>query len=151
MSKVKFLTLLSVTLVLINIVLIGFFLLRRPHRKMIDGPKMYIFNQLNLDEKQVAQYDSFVVEHQIKRNTLNEKIMGLRKELYPVVLKDGNISKKDQILVQLSAAHQDLELLHLRHFEQLKEICRIDQRKQFDVLVDELTHLFATKGQEKED
>ncbi|CAA6799369.1 MAG: Unknown protein [uncultured Aureispira sp.] len=114
-----------------------------------NAPKTYILNQLNLDEEQVAQYDGLIGAHQKKRRVLNEKIMALRKELYPVALKGGDVSKKDTLLAQLNSAHQDLELLHLGHFEQLKKICRIDQRENFDVLVDELTHLFAAKHPQK--
>lgn len=149
MSKVKFLTLLSATLALINIALIGFFLLRPQHGKKRNSPKAYILKQLNLDKEQVAQYDGLIEMHQKKRRALNQQIMELRKELYPVVLKEENLVRKDQILVQLNAVHQNLELLHLEHFEQVKKICRVDQRKQFDALVDELTHLFAAKRQKK--
>lgn len=149
MSKVKFLTRLCAALAIINIVLIGFCLLRPPHMKNKNAPKAYILNQLNLDEKQVAQYDGLIEAHQKNRRVLNAKIMALRKDLYPVALKRGDVSKKDALLVQLNSAHQDLELLHLGHFEQLKKICRIDQREKFDVLVDELTHLFAAKYPKK--
>lgn len=149
MSKVKFLTILSVTLGLINIVLIGFFLLKPPHGHKNSEPRKYILKQLNLDKEQVAQYDGLIEVHQKKRRALNQQMMELRRELYPIVLKEGNLSKKDQMLVQLKSVHEKLELLHLDHFEQVKKICRADQRKQFDALVDELTHLFATKRQKK--
>ncbi|MBL4648876.1 MAG: hypothetical protein JKY03_04025 [Aureispira sp.] len=149
MSKVKFLTILSATLAIINIALISFFLLGPPHGKNKNAPKEYILKQLNLDKEQVAQYDVLIEIHQKKRMTLNQNIMELRKELYPIALKDGDISKKEQILAQLESAHQDLELVHLEHFEEVKRICRADQRKQFDALVDELTHLFAKKRPKK--
>jgi protein CpxP len=149
MSKVTFLTILSATLVLINIALIGFFLLKPQHGNKKNEPKAYILKHLNLDKKQAVQYDGLIEVHQKERNALNQEIMELRRKLYPIVLKEGDLSKKDQILVQLKSVHEKLELLHLEHFEQVKEICRPDQRKQFDALVDELTHLFARKRQKK--
>jgi hypothetical protein len=149
MSKVKFLTILSATLAIINIALIGFFLLGPHPGKNKDGPKEYIQKKLNLDKGQIAQYDGLIESHQKKRIAINKKIMKLRKELYPITLKEGDISKKGQILVQLNSAHQDLELLHLEHFEEVKKICRVDQHKQFGALVDELTHLFAKKHQKR--
>jgi hypothetical protein len=149
MSKIKFLTLLSVALAIINLVLIGFFLLGPAHGKEKNAPKEYILKQLNLDVEQVAKYDVLIEAHQKDRKALNRKIMTLRNELYPIALKDENASKKDQVLVQLASVHQDLELLHLGHFEELKKICREDQKKDFDALVDELTHLFGAKHPKK--
>ena len=149
MSKLKFLTLLSSTLAIINIVLIGFFLFE-PHRgKKADGPKEYIIKQLNLDKEQVKQYDVLIKEHQQQRKALNQKIMELRKQLYPIALKQANESKTNEILAQLKVVHQDLEAANLGHFEQLKKICQADQSEQFDALVDELAHLFAAKHRKK--
>ena len=149
MSKIKFLTLLSAMLAIINLVLIGFFLLGPAHGKNQHEPKKYIVKQLDLDKEQVAQYDVLIEGHQKERKGLNKKIMELRNQLYPIALKDGDASKKDQILVQLNVVHQDLERLHLAHFEALKKICRADQIQQFEALVDELTHLFARKRHKK--
>lgn len=151
MSKLKFLTILSVVLALINIVLIGFFLFGPHHGKREHEPKKYIVQQLNLDKEQVDQYDVLIEAHQRERRTLNRKILELRNQLYPVALKEVDLTKKNAILAQLKLLHQDLELVHLGHFEELKKICRADQEKQFDVLVDELTHLFAAKRQKKKD
>jgi len=151
MSKVKFLTILSIALAVINLVLIGFFLSRPHHGKYKDVPKEYIVKQLNLDKKQVLQYDILIEEHQGKRNVLNEKIMMFQNELYPVVLKEGNVAKKDEILIQLNSIHQELETLHLDHFEQLKKICRADQINQFQALVDKLTDLFLAESHKNKD
>ncbi len=145
MSKIKFLTLLSVVLAIINLALIGFFLLGPADGKKKPEPKKYILKQLNLDKEQVAQYDVLIEAHQKERIVLNKKIMELRNQLYPIALKDGDVSKKDQMLVQLDVVHQDLERLHLAHFEALKKICRADQIQQFEALVDELTRLFVGK------
>jgi hypothetical protein len=149
MSKLKFLTLLSITLAIINIVLVGFFLLGPRHGKKQHEPKKHIIKQLNLDEEQVGQYDLLIEEHQKKRKVLNKKNMELRNELYIVTLKEVNLSKKNEILAQLTLVRQDLELVHLGHFEQLKKICREDQQEQFEALVDELTHLFDAKHKKK--
>lgn len=145
MSKVKFLTILSSTLAIINLVLIGFFLLGPHQGKNNVGPKQYILKQLNLDKEQAAQYKVLIVTHQKGRIALNEKIMALRNQLYIAALKENDASKKNQVLSELKILHQQLEVLHLEHFEQLKKICRTDQLKHFDGLVDELTQLFITK------
>lgn len=149
MSKLKFLTLLSVLLAIINIALISFFLFRPHHRGHQNEPKKYIIEQLNLDKEQVVQYDVLITAHQKERKTLNKKVMELRNQLYSAALKEADPSKKNEILTQLKSVHQDLELLHLGHFEELKKICRTEQGKQFDALVDELTRLFVAKHQKK--
>jgi Spy/CpxP family protein refolding chaperone len=145
MSKVKFLTILSSTLAIINLVLIGFFLLGPHHGNNKNAPKEYILKQLDLDEDQVAQYEVLIVAHQKGRIALKEKIMALRNQLYIAALKENDASKKNQVLSELKILHQQLEVLHLEHFEQLKKICRANQLKHFDGLVDELTQLFITK------
>lgn len=149
MSKLKFLTILSVGLAVINIALIAFFLFGRHGEKRQDAPKEHIVKQLNLDKKQVDQYDVLIKAHQKKRKGLNEKMMELRNQLYPIALKDVNESKKNEILIQLQGVYQDLEVANLEHFEDLKKLCRADQNEQFDALVDELAHLFVAKRRKK--
>lgn len=141
MSKVKFLTILSVVLVVTNLALIGF-LLSRPSDKK-ERPKNYLVKHLNLSQEQINEYDRLIKTHQEGRKASNRKLLELRNKLYIAVLKEQDIVKKEDVLNQLDAVHREQEVLHLSHFEALRKLCKGEQLKQFEILVEELTELFA--------
>lgn len=144
MNKVKFLTILSAILLITNLVLIGFLLSSKPKGGK-QGPKNYVIKHLNLNQDQIKEYDNLIEVHQKGRKALNSKILELRNQLYVAVLKEHDDSKRMEGLNELNLVHNELEVLHLTHFAALEKICKGDQSKHFETLVEELTNLFAAK------
>lgn len=149
MNKLKFLTIASITLLLINLLLVGFIVLRPLWKKKNIGPKDYIVKRLNLNEAQIKQYDVWIEAHQNKRKELNKKIIKNRQLLYQQLVTNTP-EIPNRFIDELGMIQQELEILHWKHFQDLKLLCTEDQLKEFNLLVDELAILFASKKRHRQ-
>jgi protein CpxP len=143
MSKVKILTIASVCLLLINFVLIGFILLAPHHYNERIGPKNLIINKLELDDRQIQQYEKIIMDHRNDVNATHQTISLLKKELYQTLKQDGDSSKKELLFQNISATQKKMEKVHWNHFIELKALCKDNQLKDFDELANELAVLFT--------
>ncbi len=144
MSKVKLLLITSVSLLLINLLLVGFMAFGKPHhRPHKAGPKDYIIKKLDLTEQQIAHYEALIEAHKTSRKALHQQMRELKKELYGLLAGEGNMIYKDSIITKIGSLQEKMELLHLEHFAALKSICKAEQVEKFDLLISELADLFA--------
>lgn len=144
MNKVKFLTITSIVLLLLNLGFVGFIFFG-PHVRYQQGPKIHIIKKLGLDAAQIEAYEVIIKTHQNKVKEINDKIVALKKELYQCLSDESKKTSKDSIVNELGELQKEMELAHLGHFSELKTICKADQLGEFDSLVLELEELFSTK------
>ena len=157
MSKIKLLTIAAIGLLLVNIGIVAFLLMKKqpvpprgrppmgqhdgpPMKK--DGPKKIIAERLHFDKEQVAAYDKLIAEHQVAVKTLDDSIMLSKNNLYQS-LQSETFAGKDSLVNRLGALQKQVELIHYEHFAAIKNLCKPDQLKNFNKLTNELSRFFA--------
>lgn len=142
MNKVKLLSIVSVFLIIANIILIWFILSQpRPQLKPT-GPKKAVIEKLHFDENQVKEYEKLISWHKLEIKKSEQKMLELKQSLYTTLTGEGKTAIKDTILLDIGKLQNTIEGIHYKHFQDIKNLCRQDQKKYFDLLTSEITELF---------
>ena len=148
MNKTRLLSFAVVILFLMNIGMISFFLLNRPHRpdgeNRRDGPKRMIIDRLRFDKEQIDRYDALIEEHQRAVRSADEEIMQLKRELFSQI-SSPDPSREDSLIIKIGDVQRRIEHAHIAHFSGIRMICRPDQLNDFNGLSRELAQLFSPK------
>ncbi len=150
MNKVKFLSIVSAILLMSNLAMIGFVLLRKPPRKE-EGPRNIVIEKLHFDDKQIVAYDSLIVAHRKVIKSKNQEILQLKKELYNTLNQPFSTSQKDSLLLKISIVQSTIEQTHYAHFQDLKSLCNQNQQQNFENFTKELTDYFGSTKKRKEE
>ena len=141
MNKVKLLSVATLILFLSNLILLGFILKNKPEKRG-DGPRNYIIEKLKFDNKQVILYDTLIATHRSEIRQSEHKIHALKRELY-AGLNSSDKNLKDSIIKQIASTQIDIEAIHCKHFEDIKQICEPAQISAYNALLLELSDLFS--------
>ncbi|OAQ38254.1 hypothetical protein A5893_15790 [Pedobacter psychrophilus] len=146
MSKLKLLTIAVIGLLILNFSVLGFlFLHQPPHPERRDdvgnGPKNIIIQKLNFDEKQIADYQILIDEHQTKLKSLRDQVRDTKQLLYKQ-LNTNNITYSNELENKLGILQTEIEQTHYQHFLQIKKLCKPNQLKNYQELTQELSQLF---------
>lgn len=145
-NKNKFLTWLVAILLLANAVTILFFWINRPER--MQGPKgsprEFLVHELELDSSQLLAFQGLIEEHQVSARSLKKDIRIAKENLFQL-LKQPVIAdtQKKKTVEAITSKIQQLELLNLEHFQQVRALCNDKQKKKFDGLLDQLVGIMA--------
>jgi periplasmic protein CpxP/Spy len=153
MNRTKLLTIAVIGLLLLNLGMIGVLFFTKPEFPMMDqgprgeGPKKIIIERLHFDEQQQKEYELLVNEHKSKTQELHTASRAMHDELY-LLLKSEPVdeSKASSIIQSIADNQKSVEELNLNHFQKIKALCKPEQIKDFNLLVDDLGKLFAPKG-----
>lgn len=149
MEKTKFISILAIGLLLSNLVLVGFIVMNKPQQLLPpppqhEGPRNTIIERLHFDEKQVVEYDKMIEWHRTNIRETDQKIADLKKQLYSTLNSLDNTNVKDSLIAAIAIAHQVVEHIHYKHFEDIKQLCNSDEQKAaFEELTKEIAALFA--------
>lgn len=144
MDKIKLLTYAVIALLLLNLATIGFVVSKPGDRKRAE-PREIIIQKLNFDINQQKKYGQLIYWHHNKINKLDDKIWETKKELFLQLLKNevkANIKDRDSLINALSGYQKQIEATHFKHFQDIKNLCRKDQLKNFNELTKELSTMF---------
>jgi periplasmic protein CpxP/Spy len=99
MSKTKFLTIVVIGLILLNIAVISFFLMRKgpPPRQAI---RKTIIERLHFDSNQVSDYEVLIEKHRTGIQQKESDLVESKKQLY-LLLQGNDYSKKDSLIHQI--------------------------------------------------
>ncbi len=145
MSKVKWLSIAVIGLLLINLVIVSTILLKKnvpPGGNMRHNPKEYIIEKLGFDNGQKADYEKIVLQHRNAINEQQEKQMLLKNKLYTTLADDALRAEKDSLEIQLLAVQKEIEDIHYNHFIAIKQICRPAQITFYNSLSKEFAGFF---------
>ncbi|MBK8610979.1 MAG: hypothetical protein IPL84_13810 [Chitinophagaceae bacterium] len=149
MSKTKLLSIAVIGLMVINIGIVGFLLIKKPpmppggRPPMPEaGPKKIIAERLDFDKEQVAAFEKLVEAHQTSVKALGDSIKIAKNNLF-LTLQSETFAGKDSLVNLLGALQKQMELLHYQHFTDLKKICRPDQLNRYNDLTSELASFFG--------
>lgn len=140
MTKNRFYIFIIIGLLISNVLLVAFVLMRKPPRR--SGPRDLIIQRLHFDEKQVQQYDGLIQQHKMQIKEKEYEIMNLKTQYYSL-LKNNNQTKGDSLVQQIGKISMETEKINFKHFQDIRKICYPDQMKNFDNLIEDFESLFA--------
>lgn len=156
MNRIKLLSIAVIGLLLINLGSLAFIYFsakgpmhmgHRPPGPGEEGPKKIISERLGLDEDQQRAYEVFIKEHREKRRELNQHNHDLHDHLYALLKSSElNLAMKDSLMAEIALNQKNMDDLNFSHFQQIRSLCKEDQLKKFDALVDDLGDLFKSGG-----
>ena len=137
-------------LLLLNIGIICFLYFSRPNRKLEQinkSPKEIIIEKLHFDTNQIDKYETVIKIYKDQIDSLDFRNKEIKSELYsqlksPVVAK----AKKESIINLFLANQKRIEELHFKHFQDIKNICKASQLKDFNILTEELGKMFSNQN-----
>lgn len=145
-TKIKFLQVAVLALLLLQVLTLLFFYMRRPPHPREGALKYRITELLSLDDEQKKAYDSLIQAHQHQIRGLETAIASTRKELYEEGLKNDQFQLQDSLITRMGVLLSDVESAHFEHFMSLKKICRPEQVKSFDAVIEAMKPYFFPKG-----
>jgi protein CpxP len=120
MSKSKLLTFAVITLIIINIITLSFFIFKGPKEKgqrngrgPVHSPKYIVVDKLHFDEEQVTKYQEFIKQHSEAISTIDNKIFVLKNSLYKELLNPKNKNVSDSLFSQIDYNALTIELAQI--------------------------------------
>lgn len=151
MSKLRLLSIGVIGLLLINVAIVGFLLLRKPPHPpegrppmANEGPKQVIIERLNFNAEQAAAYDKLITSHRASIMKLEDTVNSMKNNLYQT-LNDESTAGRDSIISRLGEIQKQIETTNYNHFAAIKKLCRPEQLDNFNKLTLELAHFFAPR------
>lgn len=165
MEKDKFLVVTVVILFILNLFTLGYVLYGRgepigqmfgndgpgPEERFDDGrgpdrrgpenrkPDMMIISRLKLDPEQVMKFEELKREHRKQTEDLLFRGKKQRDEYFSLLKNDTpDTVRASQLLDQIGQNQKELDRATFSHFMKLRELCNADQKKLFDVFIEEL-------------
>jgi len=151
MTKDSFYKIVIALLLLINIGILTFLWIDRMdkpsyarHDRMGGGPPpppdQMIIERLDLNEKQIAQFEELKHEHHSEMIRIQKQSAHLHKDLFQLLKTDiVDTVFRDSILQQLQFLDTKKELATFDHFQKLRGILLPEQQTNFDEFVEELS------------
>ncbi len=144
MNKSKFYIFIIIGLLLSNILLVGNLMFKKKHRKFHkDNPKNLIIKKLGFDENQIVDYEKLIVEHREFVIKADEQIISLKQELHKQLLESNNEKKVLELSNEIGKLHQQIEMIHYKHFSDIKNLCKAGQKEKFEEMIFDLEKIFA--------
>jgi periplasmic protein CpxP/Spy len=140
----------SIILIVMNIALIVFLLLkpfgRPPHPDDKGGPGDFLTEKLNFTETQKTEFTKLRVAHHDSILTLEEEGRKLRKDFYDGLKSDSANTANDSILFKITENQKQIELVTYSHFEDVRKLCTPEQKTTFnDIIQDVIKKLGAPR------
>lgn len=144
MKKTKVLASAVILLLLINIATLGSVWLRPPAGpERRPQPKEIIISRLHLDKEQKQKYEKLIQWHRREISVIDMKIRKNKLRLYEL-LAEGSPEDESQALIDsINVSQKKIEQAHLKHFRELRSLCRLDQLGYYNDLAPELPLLFG--------
>jgi Spy/CpxP family protein refolding chaperone len=151
MEKNRFLKIIIVCLLLLNLGILAFLFLGnrrggRDHRHgpPEDGPAKFIIEELQLDAHQQDQFNGLKKEHQKQMRQLQDSIK-TQRDLLPDAIINGNNAVADSITNNIGHYQQRIEYLTYEHFVKVKGICTEEQKKKFKNIIQDILEMMGPR------
>jgi periplasmic protein CpxP/Spy len=140
MSREKFLMLAVAFLFLLNLGTIGFLYVNRPR------PPHELFRviiqDLNLDEQQQIRFLTLRDQHRSTMDRLDQEFAGILENYLQLLNEPQSpLVRRDSLENALAAVEKQKAAVTLKHFREVKALCRPDQLQNFEQLVPALSRV----------
>jgi periplasmic protein CpxP/Spy len=149
MNKNRLLIFLIAGLLISNILLVVFMMKGRgpghhgpPHHKG-GSPRDLIIERLHLDAGQIKKYDTLIKKHRSDLSGYEETLLALKTDLYSNLKNKTDKATIYYSIDAIAKVQAQIESVHYTHFEDIKNLCKPEQLKDFDKLVNELARIFS--------
>ena len=146
LSKNKLLTWLVILLLIANAATIAMFWLGKPKRPPApQGTAIdFLIKELNLDAKQQEQFKKLAGEHRETAEKIREQVKEAKDSLFDLV-KDPVTpdSVKETRVALVGKRLEQIDLLTLNHFQQVRQLCNPEQQKKFDKIIQQVLRMMA--------
>jgi periplasmic protein CpxP/Spy len=143
MSRLKLITYIAFGLLIINLTLIVFLILGNPKHPRHGGPKEIIIERLHFDAAQTEAYSKLITEHRSSITEKEQAVLKLKNRLYELLRVEVVHSEKMEIERELGELQIQIEDIHFKHFQNIKELCRPEQMKDYKILIQDIAELFS--------
>jgi protein CpxP len=152
MSKSKLLTFAVITLIIINIITLSFFIFKGPKdkgerngRDPNRSPREIIVKKLHFDKDQITKYDELIKQHSESISKIDNEIILIKNNLYRELSNPENKTVTDSLFLQIASNQTGIERLHYNHFIDIKKLCIPEQLEDYNALTIELAQIFGPK------
>lgn len=146
MNRNKLIGGIAIVLLIINISLLSFLFIKRPHPRQESRPRDIIIERLHFDKDQIVKYDALINIHREKIKRKNRDIEALKNLLYLQLLEKNNQHAIDSMVSGIGSIQSEIEGIHYRHFDDIHQLCRTEQKQKFADLTKEIAQLFSMHG-----
>lgn len=152
MERTKLLTVAVIGLLLLNLLTIGYLVLRPDERRGPGQngppgggePSTVIIERLQFDSLQQQQYAQLINAHQKQTRALSRQSVELFRAYYGLLeAVQPDTAQANSLSQQIAQNQRNQARLNFAHFEEIKRLCRPDQQAAFNQLVSELSRLFG--------
>lgn len=150
MENSRFLKIVIIVLLLVNISTLAYLWMGRPHRMPPGGPPPredafnYLRRTLNMDEQEVRQYEQLRDQHHEAIENIQRNARQLRERMFDMLNKpDADSLAVKAISDSIAATQQQIELITFNHFKQVRAILHPDQQKKFDEVIQQALRMMA--------
>lgn len=151
MNSTKFLKIIIVFLLLINLSTILFMWLHRPHRE--GEVRGFFEKELQFSPQQVDSFDVLKEEHRNNMEQLKAKSKQLH-DAYFDLLKNPSVDTAtvSKAALQLAMLKEQEEKVTFYHFQKVRALCNEAQKIKFDKIIKEAArHMGPSRGPREED
>ena len=151
MGSNRFLKIAVVVLLLVNIATLVFMWNGhrqheggRPQQHGPNGAFDFLTHELNLDESQIKQFDALRKEHHEAAMLIQEKNHKMHRRFFDLLKNmpaDSVVST--QLADSMAMYQKQMEMLTFNHFKKVREICKPEQQKKFDEVINEALEMMA--------
>ena len=145
MNKIKLLGIVSISLFLLNLVLIWYIIEHKPRHSRRNEPKKVIIEKLQFNTGQIEAYEKLIDSHRTKMFRTEQNMKQLKKQLYANLQEGHQYNNSDSLMKVIGEVQIEIEKIHYYHFEDIKQLCTPEQKPFFNQLSAEMAELFAPK------
>jgi len=142
-NKIKLYGTLALILFLINVGLLFFIFQSNTQHPNPKRNRNLNNKKLNFNEAQIAKYDSLIAIHRNGINPAQHQLMNLKNTLYSSLKNETNIALSDSIILEINKIQNQIEHIHMNHFEAIKFICTSQQQPLYNELTADLAKFFT--------
>lgn len=139
MQKSKFLTILIIVLLLVNVTMVAMLFFGNPNKRH-EKPREIIIRELHFDANQIKKYDVLIKNHQKSIIKLDDEIFKLKSNLYEGLNSDTK--NKASLIGLISEKQAEIENIHYNHLLDIKKLCHTEQLADYDSLTRKFSKLF---------
>ncbi len=145
MNDSRFLKIVIVILLLINIGSISFMWLHHPPPPpMQDRDAMhFLIHELNLSDAQKSQFEKLKDEHHDGMERLQDNGRDFHNRYFDLIKSSSDTNTVTQMADSISLNQKQIELLTFYHFKSVRNILTAEQQKKFDDLIGEALRKMA--------
>jgi hypothetical protein len=143
MNKIKLYKILIVFLIVANLIMVWQLMSfkSRPHRAEV--PRNEIIKALGFDKAQIMLYDILIKKHREDIRGNEQKLNNLKSSYFLQLNTEVPSLQKDSVLQLIGDLAIEKEQINYRHFEDIRNICKPNQLKEFKNIVNQLNNLFV--------